>query len=222
MTGEPPGWIEEALSAPRFAPYLARVGGDTGLAVQLYWWNVEVSAAFYVPLHCLELALRNSMHQQLVIRFGHADWWTIAPLDDYGRGTVSAAVQKAVRRGRQRYTADHVVAELPLGFWVSLVSRGASYDRTLWVPTLHKAFPYYRGRRRPLHDNLYSMVLFRNRIMHHEPIHHRDLRADRLKIYRLIGYISANMAKELAAVDRVGDVLAKRNEVCSDLGGSTT
>lgn len=94
---------------------------------------------------------------------------------------------------------------------MSLVSRGAAYDRTLWVPALHRAFPFYKGRRQPLHDNLLAMVLLRNRIMHHEPVHHRDLRADHAKIYRLLGYISPRMVKELEALDRVGEVLRRRD-----------
>ncbi|WP_203923445.1 hypothetical protein [Rugosimonospora africana] len=76
-------------------------------------------------------------------------------------------------------TADDVVAELQFGFWTSLLSnhRGSQYGRLLWVPTLHRSFPHYHGRRRDLHDNYEAMRLLRNRIMHHEPIHHRDLMA---------------------------------------------
>ncbi|MEO7196347.1 MAG: hypothetical protein ABIZ05_16295 [Pseudonocardiaceae bacterium] len=180
--------------------------------IELYWWNVEVSAAFYTPLHCLELSLRNALHARLCVRFDRVDWWSTAPLSDNGKRIVSDAVQKMVGRTSQRYVADDVVAELSFGFWVSLLSRGAAYDRTLWVPALHRAFPFYRGRRQVLHDNLLAMVLLRNRIMHHEPVHHRDLRADHAKIYRLLGYISPRMVKELGAFDRVGEVLRRRNE----------
>jgi hypothetical protein len=203
-------WIREVLSTPRFAPYLAKTGGDTAAAVQLYWWNVKVSESFYTPLHCLELALRNSMHGRLRNRFGRPDWWSAAELTAYGTRTVSAAEQKLISRSSRPFGADDIVAELPFGFWVSLVSRGASYDRTLWVPALHLAFPHYHGRRQPLYDNLQAVVLLRNRIMHHEPIHHRHLEADHDKIYRLIAYISPIMAKELEALDRVNEVLGKR------------
>jgi hypothetical protein len=209
---EPPPWIHEVLSPPRFAPYLATTGGDAVAAVQLYWWNVEVSEAFYTPLHCLELTLRNSMHRKLQSRFVRPDWWSAVELTAYGTRTVSDAKRKLISRRTSSFGADDIVAELPFGFWVSLVSRGASYDRTLWVPTLHLAFPHYHGKRQPLHDNLQSIVLLRNRIMHHEPIHHRHLEADHDKIYRLIAYISPAMAKELEARDRVNEVLGKRHQ----------
>lgn len=73
MTAEPPEWIREVLSTPRFAPYLARTNGDVEAAIRLYWWNVEISAAFCTPLHCLELALRNAMHERLRTRFDRVD-----------------------------------------------------------------------------------------------------------------------------------------------------
>jgi hypothetical protein len=105
-------------------------------------------------------------------------------------------------------TADDVVTELSLGFWVSLVSN--SYDRSLWVPCLHKAFPVYRGPRRRLHGDLRTMLLFRNRIMHHEPIHHRHLEADHQTILLLLGYLSPSMVKQLKSYDRAEVVMRQR------------
>ncbi|ASO18614.1 hypothetical protein FHR81_003022 [Actinoalloteichus hoggarensis] len=104
------------------------------------------------------------------------------------------------------------MAELSLGFWVSLISRGQSYDRTLWVPALHRAFPHYQGKRKVLHDNLTTVRLLRNRIMHHEPVFYRDLRADHMKIKRVLGYISPRMVTLLAVVDRVDEVLCGREQ----------
>ncbi|MGW3458268.1 hypothetical protein ACWDE9_01335 [Streptomyces olivaceoviridis] len=103
---------------------------------------------------------------------------------------------------------DSMVAELSFGFWASLVSGGSGYDRLFWVPTVHKAFPHYSGRRDTLYDGLWSLVLLRNRIMHHEPIHHRDLAADHAKIYRMLGYLDPQLAKEAQAMDRFPAVLA--------------
>lgn len=149
-----PDWIRDALSEPRFAPYLAKTGGDLRAAIQLYWWNVGVSAAFYTPLHCLEMALRNAVHQQLAANFRRTDWWDVAPLNKGGLRLVEDARSKLATRARPT-TADDMVAELSFGFWVSLVSN--TYHRDLWVPCLHKAFPFHRGAtasatRWPAHD----------------------------------------------------------------------
>jgi hypothetical protein len=202
-----PDWIRDALSAPRFAPYLAKTSGDRHAAIELYWWNVGVSAAFYTPLHCLEMALRNAVHQQLAVRFGRTDWWEVVPLNKSGLRIVADTRSKLATRTRAT-TADDMVAELSFGFWVSFVSN--TYHRTLWVPCLHRAFPFHRGRRGPLHNDLHTMLLFRNRIMHHEPIHHRHLEADHRTILRLLGYLSPAMAEQLTSYDQVRTMLGQR------------
>ncbi len=120
-------WMSKALSLPRLDAYARAANGDALAAERLYWWNVQISGAFYGPLHCLEVALRNALHDELRSSYARDDWWTVLSNN-----------------------------------------RHSQYDRRLWVPCLHRAFPHYRGRRRDLYDNLETMRLFRNRIMHHE------------------------------------------------------
>ena len=64
MIAVPPPWILTALSRPRFDSYVRATQGDVDTAVRLYWWNIEISTAFYGLLHCLEVALRNALHVQ--------------------------------------------------------------------------------------------------------------------------------------------------------------
>src|SRR5262249_1827016 len=168
MNRDLPGWIYGALSLPRLAPYLRAANGDSGVAMRLYWWNIEVSGAFYGPLHCLEVGLRNALHERLKEHLGRAEWWAAAPLTAAGSRMVADVVDKVRNRGAVHVSADDVVAGLSFGFWVALLSRGAAYDRSFWVPALHKAFPGYSGSRARLHEGLLTMVLLRNRIMHHE------------------------------------------------------
>lgn len=210
------GWMRKTFSAPRLDAYVRATNRDAVAAGRLYWWNVEISGAFYGPLHCLEMVLRNAMHDQLRSTFAQDAWWTVAPLQASGARMVAEAREKCRRRGRDPVSADDIVAELTFGFWTSLLSnnRHSQYDRQLWVPSLHRAFPHYRGRRRDVHDNLETMRLLRNRIMHHEPIHHRDLAADHRKIYQLINYVDATTAQEALAMDRVPAVLGRRRAVC--------
>ncbi|MEU4404032.1 hypothetical protein AB0F88_05860 [Streptosporangium sp. NPDC023963] len=213
MTSELPEWVQRVFSTPRFTPYLDVSGRNVMRAWQLYRWNVEVSEAFYGPLHCLEIGLRNAEHDQLRARYGRADWWEVAPLRNHDAFKIAKAREDLGRRSRRSgipFTADDVLAELSFGFWVSLLSQ--AYDRHLWVPALHRAFPHYSGRRGELRDNLQAMVLFRNRIMHHEPIHHRHLAADHAKIYRLLGYLEPEVAPWLRRFDRVPEILARRPE----------
>ncbi|MFF5966840.1 hypothetical protein ACFY64_24540 [Streptomyces collinus] len=215
MTDQLPEWMLRAFSRLRLARYVASARGNAVMASRLYWWNVEASAALYGSLHCLELALRNALHHQLSLAYGREDWWAVAPLNPNGQRLVTKARSKCERRGLVPAPADDIVAELSFGFWASLVSGGSRYDRLFWVPTVHKAFAHYSGRRDALYDGLWSLVLLRNRIMHHEPIHHRDLAADHAKIYRMLGYLDPQIAKEAQAMDRLPMVLASRGDVLS-------
>lgn len=205
-----PDWMLRDLSLPRLQRYIRAAHGKAQTAERLYWWNVEVSAALYGPLHCLELALRNALHDALMRYHGRPDWWTVAPLKKRGLEQVDSA-RRSCARHRRRTTPDDVVAELTFGFWVSLLASG--HDRCFWVPVLNAAFPHYGGRRDDLHKELTSLVLLRNRVMHHEPVHHRHLAADHDTIYRVLGYLSPESVRSARAMDRFPDVLADREAV---------
>jgi len=207
FTADNADWIGKSLSEARFASYLAECGGDTAAAWRLYMWNIGISAAFYPLLHFVEITLRNSLHHELGIQFGRPDWWSVAPLNEHGERLVKQAQEKVPSPGSPQY-ADDLVTELTFGFWVSLVSR--TYDRVLWVPALHRAFPHYRGRRDALHAELKEVLWLRNRVMHYEPIHRRDLKADHAMIYRLFDHMSSGLTVAVRQIDQVPDVLRLR------------
>ncbi|MFE7075331.1 hypothetical protein ACFU96_35085 [Streptomyces sp. NPDC057620] len=208
-------------------PYLRAAGGDPEATMRLYRWNVEASEALYVPLHYVELAVRNALDGCLALKYGRPDWWSVAPLDAGGQGQIvkarSKCEEKEVKRARKQQrrrrpvTVNDVVTELTFGFWATLlVSR---YDRVFWVPTLHKAFPYYTGRRDALYDDLWALVGLRNRVMHHEPIHEEDLDADHARIYRVLEALGSDLAKEVREMDRFRSVLDGRDDALRGDGG---
>ena len=208
MSCDPPSWFDHVFSQPRLIPYVNAARLDGTHAVDRYQWNLQASEAFHPALSCLEISLRNALQVKLHGLYGRADWWVAAPLrkvDDDKIRRVQADVR--IRKGAKA-SADDIIAELSFGFWVSLLNR--TYDRRFWVPALHGAFPHYQGNRRALYDNFDAMRLLRNRIMHHEPIHHRHLEADHAKIYRLLGYMAPDAVVWLKRFDRVPVVLAGR------------
>jgi hypothetical protein len=200
-------WIGETLSDARFASYLVECGGDVAAAWRLYMWNIDISVAFYRLLHFVEISLRNALHRELCARYGRADWWSVAPLNEHGQRLVKQAQEK-VSAPRSVQNSDDLVTKLTFGFWVSLVSQ--TYDRGLWVPALHRAFPNYHGRRDALHAELKELLSLRNQVMHHEPIHRRDLEADHGTIYRMLDYMSPGLAAAVRQVDQVPHVLRLR------------
>jgi hypothetical protein len=210
--------LQGIASDARLGPYLGAFGGDRRAAARLYAWNIQVSSAFQAPLGCLEVACRNAMHQRLAGLFGRDDWW-VAPdlrLHYTANHIVTDAIAEVQRRGNP-LTPGRVIAELPFGFWVSLLGSGTDYETRLWRPALRRAFPGYRGRRPPLHQELDEARKLRNRIAHHEPLHRRDLAADHARVMRLLAYISPGYAAWVAEHDRVPEVLAARGEVCNGL-----
>jgi len=208
VTCNPPQWFERFITTPRLAPYqgAAKRGGTH--AEELYRWNMQASEAFYPALSCLEICFRNALDEQLRARYRRADWWVSARLASHHSDKVKGVSSDLVRWKGYAPSPDDIVAELSFGFWVALLSR--RYDRHLWVPALHRAFPGYHGAREPLRDSFEAMSFFRNRVMHHEPIHHRDLAADHAKIYRLLGYIEPDAVIWLREFDRAPEVLAMR------------
>ncbi|USG60571.1 hypothetical protein NBZ79_15500 [Sneathiella marina] len=49
------------ISNPRFKTYLGAMDNNPEAALQLYQWNVQVSAEFIFPLHVCEVAVRNAV-----------------------------------------------------------------------------------------------------------------------------------------------------------------
>lgn len=207
--------VRRALSPARIAPYERACAGDLRATLRLYAWNIEASGAFYGLLHVLEVNLRNALHAELCDLFGRDDWWHApnARLHYSALAKVAHAKDKCRQQGK-RATPDDMIPELMFGFWVSLLGKGLDYENGLWRPALHRAFPAYRGMRRPLHEKLELVRLFRNRIAHHEAIHQRHLEADHASIMRIIGFVSPETASCIASWDRVPEVLARRKGVC--------
>ncbi|TWD79698.1 hypothetical protein FB561_0762 [Kribbella amoyensis] len=167
-----PWTLEDLLSRARLAPYLTTCSGRIPDALILYGWNSEVSGAFFESLHYLEVGLRNAMDRQLTgwaASCGARKAWyvdEVVPLSPPTRAKIAVARHNATRDDRAEVPGK-VVAELPFGFWWSLL--GDEYNRRLWQPCLRYAFdgPVRRLR---LHSELNGLRLLRNRIAHHEPI----------------------------------------------------
>lgn len=172
-----PALLERRISVNRLAPYRLAAGGDLASALNLYEWNAEVSAAFWVVLGHLEILVRNAMHEQLtalsVSRPTGPDWYLAlaSDLSSEACATIADARRHATANGRAE-TAGRVVAELPFGFWRYLLA--SRYERTLWRTRLYRGFPG-QGRRQAVYAKLAGIHQLRNRIAHHEPIHNRPL-----------------------------------------------
>lgn len=149
-----------SFSSDRLSTYL-RVAGDPARALRMHGWNTAVSAAFYGPLQCLEVAFRNAADRALTRTYGPA--WYDNPSCGFNEMALQriAEAKEDLRRGRYPQDQPHLVAALSFGFWVSLLGRGgdrpagnrpkADYERTLWRPgacTVPSPMPVSGGPRR--------------------------------------------------------------------------
>lgn len=182
--------FRETLSESRFNRYLRDAKDDQKKAIRLYQWNSVLSQSMYLPLQAWEIALRNRMNAFLCWKY-KAGW----PYDDralrqlkgHARDRLREAIDRQKRtRGIDQVPTDMLVADLPAGFWVSLLS--SSYD----VPfsyryNIRKVFPHSAAMDREKASTLCGRLLdLRNRVAHHEPIYHLPLKERRSDLSQLL------------------------------------
>jgi len=186
--------IVKGLSIERLGKYLIGAGSDLDKALLLYERNTRLSEAFYTPLQCMEICLRNRLNSALSATYGNT-WFNpgSAPLDQ--DAVMKIADAKAyLGQARKPITPGAVVAELGFGFWIGLL--GPRYDATLWRKAIYAAFTENgaRMRRDRVHGRFNSLRRFRNRIAHHEPIFLNDLPSRHAEIIEATSWLCPDTA----------------------------
>ena len=187
--------LERIISAERFAPYLLAAGFDPKRALELYLWNMRVSAAF-LPMICVsEVSVRNLTAHYIARVFG-SDWWRDQPfhvlVGGKGKSIVLTTAENLANNARP-VTHGRMTAALTFGFWVNMFLPRC--EAALWTP-LSDAFPEMPSDVdcRRLLTRLLHMQSLRNRIGHHEPIFQRNLMQDYADCLGLVRWMSAEKA----------------------------
>ena len=198
------------ISAPRFATYLQARGNDVADALALYQWNLELSAAFMVPLQVCEIAARNGVAEAIEKVHG-PDWpWSTGFVRSLPvpRTPTHYNPQIDLRAVAAREpTTGRVVAELKFAFWEKVFTVGQ--DARLWLPHFRTSFPGVPATtsvpvaRAAAFAALQHVRHFRNRIAHHEPIFARNTAADYALIHEVIGWRSPTGAAWMNNIQRV-------------------
>lgn len=175
--------LPNVLSAPRFATYLQTCQNDREDALQLYLWNLKVSAALMVPLHVVEVTLRNAVVEAIETVHGGTWPWSagfLRSLPNPKRPHYSPQSDLALL-GRKHPTSGKIIADLKFVFWERMLTK--RHDERLWAQqfaTIFSNAPTDRSMselRQEVHTYVNEVRELRNRIAHHEPIFSRDLRA---------------------------------------------
>lgn len=207
--------IPHILSEPRFATYLRYCKNNRKDALRLYQWNLELSSAFVIPLHLLEISIRNTVVEALE-GVHTSNWpWTQGFIISLPNPKSGYSPRKHLQEIAQRQpTMGKVVAELSLVFWEGMFTR--RHDSRIWneriKPLLENAPPELSVKqiRATVHDDLRKIRVLRNRIAHHEPIFSRDLTADYETIYRLLLWRSAITSDWMNDIQTVTKLISEK------------
>jgi hypothetical protein len=169
---------ERWLSPARLSVYLEISGHDLPVALDLYAWNAALAGAVARDLGHIEVLLRNAYDK--IISKAYGEWTDLNnPFHLLLQGFASTQERQSranaksltslrdAGSGEAGRTHGHVVANLSLGYWVSLSERFR--DDTHWTPLLHKAYPAGTSRGQA-HDLLVGLLTLRNRCAHLEPL----------------------------------------------------
>jgi hypothetical protein len=179
--------LDHTITSDRLTPYLVASKGDKCLAVQLYERNTKLSEGLFGVIQPLEIALRNSIHHVMQTATGQAHWYDHPLIQPKEQESIEEA-KRNLKRWNKQVTPARVIAELTFGFWVRL--NAASYEKSVWVKYLYRAFPEMKPPDRDTIFHRLDMVrTLRNRIAHHEPIFTRYVHQDYLQIVAAIRWI---------------------------------
>ena len=169
-----------------------------------YNWNTALSQSFYASLQTLEIALRNSIHNNASKHFNDSKWFENPKiLDQESRKRINTAKMN-LQKQKKNLSAGRILAELSFGFWTSLFNK--KYDQILWHKIIKKSFPCMDAQirtRKTLSARLNKIRRLRNRIFHYEPIwYYYDLNQHHENILETIAWIEPKMRDMVLSIDQ--------------------
>ena len=190
--------------------YFILYPNDESRAVKHYQSNIKLTEAFYTSLSVLEVALRNALSRELKTMTGRDDWYVIFAntpgMTNLNKYITQASKQIAGRH--EQITTSKIIAELTLGFWVSLLN--AEYERLLWKD-LRRAFPYIPKKdrkRKNVSAPLNRFRAFRNRVFHNESICWNMKKVQEIhdELLLVLEWINKDLPEWLTEIDRFENV----------------
>lgn len=230
--------VISALHLSRMQPYLEATHQNQKKALQLYRWNLELTAATQSVLGVMEVVLRNAMDQQMqewnTLNSGGASWLLEPPasplrslIADKRSSALSRARKESAARaaGHPRFgaevTHDDVLAQIMFGLWKDLLPNHAlnagtnqSNDnrRRMWEECLEKAFPNVQD---PDGEETYWRVVrmhrLRNRVSHMEPLLNLNVEEQIKDAFRIVRSIDHDVANWVSGANKVPGILKSRH-----------
>ena len=205
-------FYEKVFSSKRMERYF-KLHSDENKALIHSCCNIELAESFYPSLSVFEVALRNALSRELQNMTGREDWYevftSIKDLEELYSYIVQA--KKQISNRSEVTSPSKVIAELTLGFWVSLLN--SEYEKVLWK-SLRKAFPCIpknERKRKNISTPLNNIRRFRNRIFHNESIcwNMDKITSIHSSLILVMGWINADLPNWLKEIDRFESVKSK-------------
>lgn len=205
---QPASNIETCYSKARFSVYAN---------LDAYYYDIELSEAFYPALRTLEIVLRNSLWHAITNMLQNKNWLIESSvLLEQEKKTVVETQEKIKRYYPTRtQDIDHLISELSFGFWNNLLN--LRYERIFWPQCLKLFVPCISRTHRYrdfLHKRLQKIRKLRNRIFHHQRISHmRNIAEQHEDILEVISWIEPGILNHLKNIDRFQLVYQKRLKI---------
>lgn len=170
--------FEKIMTSARMSRYRTACNGNSKKAMTLYRKNLLLSQELFTVISCFEIALRNTIDNQLNQTLGN-DWLRNGAADggifnNRNCRLTRDNINDALHKLNHLYTHNKLVAELGFGFWRYMFAPNqfAATGKTLLrifpaKPTSTAAMQYNQTF---VFNQLAQINNLRNRIAHHEPI----------------------------------------------------
>ena len=146
--------LRHSLSNELVGPYLRFDPRSQMEALPIYTWNIALCESLYPSLHNFEIGLRNRIHALATGHFGNENWFS-GRLRTQEEEMLSNARSRIDPAGLRSVSAEELVRDLSLGFWVNLFK--GRYERILWPQLLSGVFPGATKRQRA-REHLYQRL----------------------------------------------------------------
>lgn len=191
------------FSKDRLSKYM--FDGDVGKALHRYEANLKVCSSFYIPLHTLEIILRNKIH--LALSHSYSNDWLLKemPLLGIEKSKVLKAVE-ILKYDKKEIVVPRIIAALSFSFWEHLF---ANKYESLWRKDLSKIFQQspIKFTRKIFHMKIRQIRRLRNRIAHYECITHYPVEKYYSNLMECIEWLSPEMAIWAKQIDDLHEVI---------------
>ena len=206
--------LPNLLSAPRFSTYRRYSNDNCEEALRLYLWNLRISSALIVPLHIMEVALRNAIADAITAVYGEA--WPhstnfICSLPNPKQRQFYNPQEQLKKLKKKHSKPGKIVADLSLVFWERMLAR--RYYNNIWKKNFREVFPHapeeqdIQDLQCTLSQRVEKCRELRNRIAHHEPIFMYDL-SERVKFMEeIVRWRSDHAADWLIKINETPELL---------------